>query len=219
MTARCGSGTSRALSVRAHSGGVYAVAASADGKRLVSAGADEKARLWDPKHHRRLAAFDMSAPVAAVAVSADGKRGLAGDDQGAVRLFAVPAMTLVARLRGTEGLVQTAAFSPDGKIMLAGSEDDTVRQYRGKDHAAQTLVGHRAPVTAVIAAGEGRAISAAKDGTLVVWDLASGQAIDRVDLRASEDQPLALAVAPDGNTVAVGTARGVILLYRFAEPP
>ena len=206
------------MSVRAHAGGVLAVAAAADGKRLISAGADEKVRLWDPRRHRRLGAFDMSGPVAAVALARDGKRGVAGDDHGAVRLFAVPAMTLLARLRGTDGLIQASAFSADGKTILAGSEDDTIRRYQGKDHASQTLVGHRAPVTAVVCAGQHSAISAAKDGTVVVWDLATGQPVDRVDLRASDDQPVSLAVAPDGKTVAVGTARGVILIYTFAEP-
>jgi len=201
--------------VKAHPGGALAVAASQDGKRLVSGGADEKVRAWDPKKHRRLGVLDMSAPVAAVALSADGKRGVAGDDHGVVRLFSPASMQVVERLRGHDGLVLGAAFTADGKAVVTGSEDDTLRRSDVKTRSSLQLVGHHAAVTGVATTGDRYAFSAGKDGTVVVWDLAAGQAIDRLDLGASDDQPVAVAVAPDGKTLAVGTARGVILLYWF----
>jgi WD40 repeat protein len=90
-----------------------------------------------------------------------------------------------------------------------------VRRY-AKGRPPEVLVGHRAQVTAVAVSPDDRfAFSASKDGTIVVWDLAAGEAIDRVDLGPSDDQPLALAISPDGKTLAVATARGLVLLYWF----
>jgi WD40 repeat protein len=211
-------GGAPAVVVPAHRGGVLAVAASRDGKRLVSAGADDTVRGWDARRHRRAASLPMSAAVAALALAPDGKTGVAGDDGGVVKRFAVPSLAPLGRPRGHQGLVLGAAVTSDGKTVLTASEDDTVRRTTLANGATALLTGHRARVRSVVALGARHAVSASKDGTLVVWDLAAGQAIDHLDLSAADDQPEALALSPDGQMLAVATARGVVLLYRVRLP-
>jgi WD40 repeat protein len=202
--------------VKAHPGGVLALAASPDGKRLVSAGADERVRQWDPRRHRAVGELAMSAPAAAVALAADGRHGAAGDDSGLLRAFLVPGLAGAGRAHLHAGLILGARFAPDGKRLVTASEDGTARLWTALARPERALQGHKGPVTCAVFTADGRAaISGAKDGTIVVWDVATGAPLDRLDLGASSDQPLALALSPDGTRLAVATARGVVLVFRL----
>jgi hypothetical protein len=49
------------------------------------------------------------------------------------------------------------------------------------------------------------------DGSVVLLDLDRGEELDRFSLGTSLDRVESVAFAPDGKSVALGTARGVVL--------
>jgi WD40 repeat protein len=73
------------------------------------------------------------------------------------------------------------------------------RTRRESASLARTLVGHRRYVMAVAATADGRVVSGAADGTLIVWDPATGR-LDHT-FAGHEEAVRDLAVTPDGRYV------------------
>jgi WD40 repeat protein len=117
-----------------HTGWLGAVAFSADGKLLASAGDDNNhgsVRLWNPATGQPVGAplTGHTAVANAVAFSRDGKllasAGSDGNDEGGIVRLWNPAIgqPVGAPMTGPTG-VGAVAFSPDGKLLASASLRD-----------------------------------------------------------------------------------------------
>ena len=78
-----------------------------------------------------------------------------------------------------------------------------------------TLAGHDSRVTALVVAPDGSWLaSGGRDGTVRLWDVATGQV--RVSLSGHAGQVTAVAVAPDGNWLASGGSDGAVRIWDVA---
>jgi WD40 repeat protein len=82
----------------AHDGGVTALAASVDGKRLATCGADCQIAVWSIDGGRIKAFKDASQPCYAVALSPDGKTVAAGGRDGLLYLWDIDGNKLISAL-------------------------------------------------------------------------------------------------------------------------
>jgi WD40 repeat protein len=107
------------------------------------------------------------------------------------------------------------ALAADGRHLLWARAGGALewRDLRS-DAPPVVLAGHTAKVAALAVSADGRlAFSCGDDRTLRAWDLARGCALAAF----TADAPWrALALAPDGCTVAAGDAAGTVHWFRLA---
>src|SRR5918998_412898 len=123
----------------------------------------------------------------------------------AALLFHLPA---AAELRGHGGPVRAVAVSPDGRLALSGSFDQSAILWAIDGGAALAVLRfHAGAVNAVAALPDGRFATGGEDATLRVWPAEGAPGV-----RQTATPLNALAAAPDG-TLAAGGADGGVMLF------
>jgi WD40 repeat protein/serine/threonine protein kinase/tetratricopeptide (TPR) repeat protein len=108
-------------------------------------------------------------------------------------------------LHGHTGHVLSVAFSPDGKWILSGSVDKTVKKWDAQTcRELLTFRGHTLPVLSVALSPDGkRIVSGSADKTLKIWDAETGQVIRTLEGHAA---PVAcVGISPDGKRFVSGS--------------
>jgi cytochrome c len=126
---------------------------------------------------------------------------------------AVPA---AADLVGHGGIVRAVAVSSDGRTVLTGGFDYTVRVWDFLEQRQIDRLGeHEGPVNAVSFIGRGeRAVSGGDDGQVLLWDVGTATMARRLPPHAS--RVTALAVSADGRLVASGGWDGLVRVWDLA---
>ncbi|MTJ40871.1 WD40 repeat domain-containing protein, partial [Dolichospermum sp. UHCC 0406] len=110
-----------------HSSSVYAVAVTADGKRLISGSWDNTVKVWNLETgEEQFTLSGHSSLVQAVAVTADGKRMISGSNDNTVKVWNLETGEEQFTLSGHSGYVEAVAVTADGKRVISGSWDNTV---------------------------------------------------------------------------------------------
>src|SRR5713101_1835392 len=111
--------------------------------------------------------------------------------------------------------VTCATFSSDGKRILSGSEDRSLRLWEADSgEELRAFAGHENWVTAVAWSPDGTlALSASDDMTLKLWHVSRGREVDDLDLSRSTEFARCVAFAPDGRSFLAGTAGWVVLRF------
>ncbi|MCI0462115.1 MAG: protein kinase [Gemmataceae bacterium] len=209
---------------------VQAVALSRDGKRAVSADADESFSLWDTKTGKITLHFPgHPGGVRAVAFSLDGRLLLSAGDDKTLRLWDTADGTELQSYTGHEGAVTCVAFSPDDRMAVSGSADKTVRLWRlppppksnpgpplpppdqpkkpqpkpmVRDDLVRSFAGHTAAVSSLAFAPDGRSlVSGSLDGTARIWEVDSGKELRSLDRDLGP--VTCVTFAREGNSVLV----------------
>jgi WD40 repeat protein len=201
----------RTLKPSHHTNVVQSLAFSPDGKMLAAGHYDSGGTLlWDLSGdltHETACLGHLTTRT--VAFAPDGKALAAVGN--ALHLWDVTAKTskLRTKVRGHYGPVPGIAFSPDGKTLVSGGADGTVRLWdlTGSEPKARLPVrGHDDEVRAVALAPDGRILATSShDGTLRIWELGDRQPKLRVTFSADAD-PTSLAFTPDGKKLISGNA-------------
>src|SRR5215475_5098595 len=201
--------SSAVAQLRGHGGPVRAVAASPDGRRVISGSFDTSAIVWSlgPSHlsgnAEAVLRFHEGA-VNAVAFLNDGRMVTAGED--ARIAIWKPGEDVPARvLEGHRGPIVALAASPDGAFIASGAWDHTARLWSLKGDNARVLEGHRQNVNGVAFTPDGRSlVTVGYDACLRIWPINGNDAPTIVTLPA----PLnTVAVAIDGE-ILTGAADG-----------
>lgn len=120
-----------------------------------------------------------------------------------------------AQMRGHGGPVRALALSPDGRLAISGSFDQSAILW-GLDTGAAlgVLRFHEGAVNAVAALPDGRFASASEDGRIALWRL--GRAEPEQVLDGHSGPVAGLAVSVDGTTLASASWDGTARVWPLA---
>lgn len=217
-----------------HTRWIRALSFSPDGDVLASGDESKTIHLWDVKGGTRLATFKVpTGGIYALAFSPNGNLLASGHSDGTIRLWdatkteerwwdAIGQYLPSLILNGHKAKVTRLAFSPDGKTLISGSRDGTLRAW-------DTLSGSQrfsrsafmGPIRGLVFAEKGRTLASVNNlglstfGTVQhrLWDSRTGSQLSMHELNAIE----AKAISPDGTVLVADSGGGRFTLWDMRQ--
>jgi WD40 repeat protein len=188
-----------------HTDKVRAVAFSADGKQAVSGGlfSDPTVRVWEVESGRELSRYLIET---------------AGDDRDDLLKFG--GFGGFGGLRAARGRwmsgVSSVAFSPDGKLVLAGGMDNVLHLFQLSDGKERKLEGHEQQLHGAVFTPDGkRILSGSYDKTVRLWDVESGKEVCR--FFGHTNWVWGVAVSADGKLGLSGSLDKTVRLWKLPK--
>jgi len=198
-----------------HTDRLWQATFSPDGKQVVTASADNTARIWDVATGKELLRISgHTDEVRGAIFSADGKQILTASNDTTARTWDAATGKELLRFVGHTGKVAKAVFSPDGTLVVATGYDGTARVWDAR--TAQGLVtytGHTTDeVNRVAFSPDGKTVvTSGEDGTARIWDPLTGK--DVLVLRGHTANVAPVAFSPDGQWVLTGSYDGTARIW------
>ncbi len=204
-----------------HDGFVRDMAVSADGKLIVTGGADGLVRLWNQDGTPAGTPFSgHNMDIYSVACAPDAQIIASGDANGTVFLWDRTGKKIKTIEEGNKNGVRSIAFSPHGDYFVTGGADKTIRLWdcTGQD-LGLPFEGHQDSVYCVAVGGPDgdRIASASADRTLRLWDK-QGNLLSP-PLRGHEDEVIAVAFSPNGKLLVSGSSDHTVRLWFLGDTP
>jgi WD40 repeat protein len=185
---------------------ITGVAVSNDSRTIVSVSDDRTARIWERGGQRELRILHHPVGLRSVACTPKGAAAnycATGGADGNIRLYDLAAGSDQPLLvfDGKHRLPVTCiAFNKDGTICATGSEDREIRIWDvATGQLKFKLTDHNGPVTSLQFTPQDQLVSAAKDNSMILWNLSAGPPIKIFPRRS--DYVTTLGVSPDGKRV------------------
>lgn len=166
-----------------HDFSVFAVAFSPDGRYGFSGDGMGGVQVWELAAARRVRTLDHGPSVRGIALSPDGRRLVSGGSlhsvfgnyQDTLKLWDWSTGQLLHDFGDYKKTVNAVRFSADGRYVLTGG-DELLLWEAQTGRVIHTFAGHVGDVGAVAFLPDGRRVlSAGDDGTVRLWELASGR--------------------------------------------
>lgn len=204
-----------------HPGRIHALAFSADGRRLVSAG-DRQVWAWDTATGKEVWHDGVGPADLGVAVSPDGKTlASAGwDSASAVSIRELATGKELHRFKLPLG-VREVVFAPDGKALAAvedwnddgGSRENKVHLWNVATGKLQRQLASREHILCMAFSPDSKLLATGHLQTFHVWELATGKSVDRFE--GNTDRVDGVAFSGDGKALAT-TGENTIRLWDAA---
>lgn len=195
-----------------------AVAFTPDGSRLVSAGEDAAASIWDPRTGAQLAKLaatgqDPPPPIQALAAFPDGDRVALVRD-GKVEVWSLATRTRLLLLAPPHGRVDALAIHPVTGAIAAVGGDGTFVEWGAHGAVLQARVDRGSPYRAVVFSPAGDALVTVGAGFADVRPVIGGM-IGKIDVSLEGGMGVvrAVLVTPDGSRIITGGDSGFAMIW------
>ena len=207
-----------------HQDSLYAAVLSPDGAMLATGSYDQQIKLWETASGRELRTLSgHNDAVFDLAFRGDGKILASASGDRTVKLWDVASGERLDTFGQPLKEIYTVAFSPDGKRVVAGGVDNRIRVWQISPQAQEnsnplvySRFAHEGAVCKIVYSADGKTlVSAGEDRSVKIWDAET--ITERLELEPQSDWAPALAINPDGKSVAVGRLDGSLAVYDTAS--
>uniref|UniRef100_A0A7S0IYN5 Anaphase-promoting complex subunit 4 WD40 domain-containing protein n=1 Tax=Calcidiscus leptoporus TaxID=127549 RepID=A0A7S0IYN5_9EUKA len=203
-----------AATLRAHKGGVHALAFNSDGMYCMSAGDDRRVLLWNPRREDATPIKEYtghSNRVLDIAIAPDnGSFASCGGDR-TVFVWDVPSGRVTRRLQGHTQRVNAVTYNAEGSVLVSASYDTSVRCWdcRSRSAAPIQVLSESADSVTCAAVGQHEIFTSSVDGVLRCYDLRAGLlSCDAVGVVLTH-----VALSQDGNCALVASLDSTLRLF------
>ena len=221
----------RLLTLTGHTRRIKSLVFSPDGKMLASGDESRTIKLWNMDTATSHATFKAPDGFYALSFAPNGKLLASGGYGGSIRLWNVTAKQQGLRgkigqylptltLKGHKDDISTLAFSPDGKMLLSGSDDGTIRAWDTITGRQQFICpGHTSEISELAASEERNALISVHSwkSQLLHWNINIGHHLSGSYLTSKNQNPV--AISPDAETVVIKdwTAKNTYKLWDISK--
>ena len=200
----------KTLAQEAETGSIAAI--SANGSAIAEVAPDDSVRLWNVETGKHRIIPARNSKVSAIALSADGKVLVTAY---ASAIVWTDASDLKAT-RAIEGVSDISALAVSmNATLLAASGNGTIKIWK-TDGSLKQNISANGQVTALQFGAEDKFLAVGrKDGTLSVWNIATGQSI--FEARKHSSAVNAIAFSKDGMLMATGSDDRTAIIWELAS--
>ena len=200
-------------------GPISRVAIAPNGATAATGSSQRYIRIWNLQNLTEVGLIGQhDGGVIAIAYSADGRRVHSASDVGEFGAWELKTgHNLTSRRHSLPW--KSAAFSPDGKLLVAGGLDGIVRLYDVENHGniVRHMRAHQHFIDGVAFSPDGSRFVTVGGVELALWETSSGKKISTLRLSKQGSVNGAVAVLPTNRHVVFG-GNGVSLVLMPDEP-
>lgn len=197
---------------------LWAVATSPDGKWVAAAGADKSIRVYALETGKLEATLDAGAAMTALAFLPDSNRLVAAGGDKVVKVWDLAAKKVLKELSGHALAVLAVGASADGKLVVSGSADATVRGFDPDAGKELWKWGSKKAACAVAVRKGGKQVAVGiADGGLVILDVSGSAPKELAVLPAHTAGTTCVSFSPDGNRLATVGGDGALRVWSVGD--
>lgn len=203
-----------------HNGVVRCVAFTPDGRMLATGGDDRKILFWDMTQRQVAIALSLDDTAAhSLVFSQDGQTLITGSYR-KIKVWDTSKLATNLKdprpqhiLMGHTHIVRSLAMSADGKLLVSGSLDKTIKIWQLETgQLIRTLKGHQAEVCAIALGPDEQIIaSGSADKTIKLWHVQTGELL--ATFTGHSDVVTAVAFTASGDILVSGSLDKTIKIW------